>query len=147
MTTEKSDRISLIAPCGMDCATCSGYLAWRHDLPKKRGAISHCSGCRARDKHCAYLKAHCVPLSQRQVTYCFECPDYPCSRLTKFDARYRRTYGISPIDNLEVIQASGPEALIAEEQLRLACPRCGDLRCVHNRKCYTCDDVKHWRDG
>jgi hypothetical protein len=147
MATDTSNRVALIAPCGMDCAVCSAYLASTHDVPKKAHAITHCSGCRARGKHCAYLKAHCVPLSQGQVTYCFECADFPCERLRKFDARYRRTYGVSPIGNLETIETSGVEALIAEQQLNWACPHCGDLRCVHNRKCYRCDTVRHWRDG
>jgi hypothetical protein len=147
MTTEPNDRTALLAPCGMDCAVCSGYLAYTHQLPKHRGAISHCQGCRARSKHCAYLKSHCVPLSQHEVTFCHECADFPCARLQKFDARYRSTYGFSPIESLTTIATSGTDALIAEQQLRCGCPKCGDLRSVHNGRCYGCETVRHWRDG
>lgn len=147
MAANAEVRSRLIAPCGMDCAVCSAYLACVNHVPRERGAITHCQGCRLRPKHCAYLKGHCVALSQGEIEFCYECAEYPCDRLKRIDARYRKTYGMSFIDNLEVIQASGIGALVAQQQLRFACPRCGELRSVHNGKCFACETVRHWRNG
>ncbi len=60
----------LIAPCGMNCAVCSSYLAYSKGIPQKRGAISHCAGCRPRNKQCAYLKGHCDQISKGLLRFC-----------------------------------------------------------------------------
>lgn len=129
----------------MDCAVCSGYLARVHGVPRKRGAISHCLGCRARNKQCAWLKRYCGRLGPGGLTYCYECPDYPCAHLRHLDQRYRTHYGMSMIENLELIRRAGAAAFIRAQQSRFGCPRCGGLRSVHNRKCFACDPVRSWR--
>jgi len=140
-----ADRIRLIAPCGMDCAICSGYLAFSHGVPKRRGAITHCLGCRARNKRCAWLKQHCGRLGEGGYTYCHECPDFPCAHLQHLDERYRASYGMSMVENLELIRRSGTAAFIRAQQARWGCPRCGGLRSVHNGRCFACEVVRHWR--
>jgi hypothetical protein len=44
----------LIAPCGMNCAICSGYLVYEHDVKSKRIRMPYCSGCRLRNKKQLY---------------------------------------------------------------------------------------------
>ena len=44
----------LIAPCGMNCGICSGYLAYKNNI-KGRG-LPNCAGCRARNKQFAFIK-------------------------------------------------------------------------------------------
>ncbi len=139
------DRVELLAPCGMDCAVCSGYLAFAHGIPRKRGAITHCAGCRARNKQCAWLKGNCAKLRNNRIRFCFECVDFPCARLAHLDARYRRDYGMSLIENLELIRDAGVQALIDRQQKRFGCARCGQLRSVHNRKCFACETVRSWK--
>ncbi|MFC1995459.1 DUF3795 domain-containing protein [Chloroflexota bacterium] len=46
----------LIAPCGMNCGICSGYLASKYDIKSKGIKMPYCIGCRPRDKKCAFLK-------------------------------------------------------------------------------------------
>ncbi|MHB8086476.1 MAG: DUF3795 domain-containing protein, partial [Dehalococcoidia bacterium] len=46
----------LIAPCGMNCAVCSRYLALKYNVKSKGIKISYCTGCRPRDRKCALLK-------------------------------------------------------------------------------------------
>jgi hypothetical protein len=145
MGDDQEQRARLIAPCGMYCGVCGAYLAYSHDVPRKRGAIVHCTGCRARGKRCAYLKGHCPPLASGDVDFCFECVDYPCARLQHLDSRYRRDYGMSLIDNLDLVRGAGVQALVERQQTRFGCARCGQLQSVHNQKCYVCDDVGSWR--
>ncbi len=134
----------LIAPCGMDCSTCSGYLAFINGIPKKRGRISHCAGCRPRNKQCAYLKGQCDLLRNGEVEFCFQCPDYPCERLRKLDHRYRTVYGTSPIRNLEEIRSIGVESFIRQQQERYGCTECGGRISVHNKKCFRCQRIVRW---
>ncbi len=135
-----------IAPCGMNCGLCSAYLAFSHGIPKKRGKISHCSGCRARPKNCAYIKGQCRLLSSGKVTFCFECPDFPCTHLEKIDRRYQTTYGISFIGNLKEISDAGIGSFLQRQSELFLCRKCRtDVVSVHNNKCYRCDRVVHWK--
>lgn len=138
-------RHELLAPCGMDCSSCSFYLAYLNDIPKKRGRISHCIGCRPRNKQCAYLKGQCDLLPKNKIEFCFQCDKYPCDRLRRFDQRYRRTYGASPIENLEEIRRNGPVAFMRNQQKRNQCAKCGGMISIHNSKCFACDQIISWK--
>ena len=136
----------LIAPCGMNCGVCSGYLAFTHNVPKKRGKITHCSGCRARPKYCAYLKGHCSRLGKGEVEFCYECSDFPCERLKRIDHRYRTQYATSFIRNLEEIRDRGMTAFLQHQRRQYTCKKCRkDVVSVHNGRCYTCENVTSWK--
>lgn len=95
----------LIAPCGMNCRVCREYLAYSRKIPKLRGDIIHCSGCRERNKQCAYLKGHCTQLREHKIDYYSECKEFPCKRLKKLDERYRKKqWGVSFTQNLMEIK-------------------------------------------
>ncbi len=135
----------LIAPCGMNCSICSGYLAYSRNIPKRRGKITHCTGCRPRNKQCAFLKGRCQKLSNNRITFCFECDDFPCYSLRHIDARYRKNYDMSMIDNLNEIKQSGIDTFLKNQRKKYKCPRCGGVICVHNRKCYDCETIENWK--
>jgi hypothetical protein len=137
-------RVHLIAPCGMDCAVCSAYRAYTHQIPRQRGTISYCAGCRVRRKRCVYLKGRCARLAAADVEYRFECPTYPCDRLQHLDRRYRTRYGISLIGNLELVRTRGAPEFARRQEAVFACTRGGGLRSVHNQKCFTCDKILAW---
>ncbi len=139
------DKAQLVAPCGMNCSTCSAYLAFINNIPKKRGKIFHCIGCRPRNKQCAYLKGQCGKLSKDKIDFCFECDRYACERLKKFDQRYRRSYQISPIANLEVIRTKGLQTFLQRERKLHGCPSCGGMISIHNKKCFSCEKVERWK--
>jgi len=138
-------KSELIAPCGMDCSICSAYLAFSNAIPKKRGAISHCIGCRPRNKQCVFLKGHCSTLRRGKVEFCFQCRRFPCNRLSHLDRRYRRDYGMSLIRNLEEIRSVGVAAFVRRQAARYSCARCGRRISVHNKQCFVCDKVAHWK--
>ena len=131
-----------IAPCGMNCGVCSAYLAYSHSLPKKRGKITYCSGCRQRKKTCAYLKRDCQQLAEGKVSFCHECSEFPCTRLVHLDNRYQTEYGTSLIRNLEEIRSIGIESFLRNQTKSFRCQDCGDEAVsVHNKKCFACDTV------
>jgi hypothetical protein len=131
-------QIELIAPCGLFCGICTSYLAYSRNIPKKKNQISHCPGCRPRNKQCAYLKKNCSNLLESKVLFCYQCEQYPCERLLHLDQRYRLNYKHSPIDNLEEIKSEGTTAFLASIQNRYKCGECGGTISLHNQVCYDC---------
>ncbi len=134
-----SSKTELISPCGMNCALCSSYLSMKNDLKSKGIKMPYCPGCRPRKKNCAFLKKHCSKLSKNEVSFCYECSDFPCRRLTVIDTRYRNRYRMSMIDNLRFIQREGIERFLKNQEELWKCKKCGETVCCHNGICYKCE--------
>ena len=122
----------LIAPCGMNCAVCAGYLARQYDLKSQGIMKGYCVGCRPRGKNCAFMKKRCERLGSGRVKYCYECAEYPCRNLKHLDKRYRTNYRMSMIENLEYIKKHGIETFLKKEEAKWRCPECGAVICCHN---------------
>ena len=127
----------LIAPCGMNCGVCKWYLAFSHGVPKERGKVSHCIGCRPRGKNC-FIKRGCLKLSKNQVQFCYECSEMPCKHLELLERRYRERYATSLIENLKMLKEKGMENFLLSQENRFKCHNCGDVVSVHGGKCYAC---------
>ena len=127
-----------MAPCGMNCAVCSGYLAMNFDLNSKGMGKRYCAGCLPRGKNCAFLKKRCDLLGNGKLRFCYECPDFPCLRLQTLDKRYRTNYRMSVIDNLKFIRENGLKQFLEKERQKWRCPDCGGTICCHNVICYNC---------
>jgi len=133
-----SIKSSLIAPCGMNCRLCHAYIREK----------KVCPGCYGNDnlksKSCAMCRIkNCEIIQAGKVRYCFACEKYPCANLNHLDKRYRTKYGMSMIDNLEVIKHSGMRNFIKQEKERWACSTCGEIICVHKESCIFCGT--RWR--
>ncbi len=108
--------------------------------------MTHCTGCRIRQKDCSFIKKRCGPkLQKNQVHFCYECDDFPCDNVKKLDHRYKTNYNYSFIEALVFIRDNGMDAFLNRELERWKCPNCGDILCVHNGKCYSCQDIKSWK--
>jgi hypothetical protein len=132
----------LIAPCGMNCAICSGYLAYKNKLSQVRGK---CKGCRPRNKQCAFLKKRCadnLKLLKGEIDFCFECHCFPCHWLERLDNSYKQKYGMSMIENLIEIKNKGIQEFIKNQYKKYKCPICGSLISVHNKKCFSCEKIE-----
>ena len=129
----------LIAPCGMNCAVCSGYLALKNDVKSKGIRMPYCKGCRPRDKKCAFLKKRCELLLSNKVEFCFECKDFPCEKLKHIDKRYQTFFRMSLIGNLEFIKENGISKFLEVHEGKWLCPKCNEAICCHNSLCFNCD--------
>ncbi len=144
----------LVAPCGMNCNVCSAYQASIHDLRGKGIRIPYCLGCRPRQKSCAFLKKRCDLIGKDQIRYCYECPTFPCDHLVKLDARYRKRYRMSEIENLKRIRDEGMQSFLRSEEKKWECPRCGGFISCHNGLCFGCNvdvlrnkkNIYRWED-
>ena len=148
-------NVNLIAPCGMNCGICSGYLALKYDVKSKGIGMPYCAGCRPRDKKCAFLKKRCELLLENKVYYCYECNDFPCHLLIHLDNRYKANYRMSMVENLDYIKQHGIQQFLDKEDEKWKCIECGKVICCHNGICFNCgiDKLKNkkvkyrWEDN
>ena len=124
--TKRKIKRDLIAPCGMNCALCLGYLREKNTCP----------GCRKINSSCAKTCRQCRILrcKKRQGKYCFQCEIYPCARLKHLDERYRSKYEMSMINNLEYIKKHSIRKFVQRENKRWA--KGDKVYCVHHHKYY-----------
>ncbi len=128
----------LIASCGMNCGVCVAYLNFSHGTKKGKYKVQ-CKGCRPRDKHCAFFKQRCNLLKNKKVEFCFECKDFPCKQLLKFDEKYKkRGWDVSFSENNKRIKKVGLKKFIKEQENKFQCSKCGGTISVHDNKCYDC---------
>jgi hypothetical protein len=138
MNENFSNSKELVAPCGMNCAICSGYLALKHEVKTKGVRMPYCKGCRPRGKICAFLKKKCELLLNNKVRFCYECKNFPCDRLLHLDKRYRTYFRMSMVENLKTIKEEGIQEFLKMEEEKWECPECGGVICCHNGICFSC---------
>jgi hypothetical protein len=134
--TPEDIRPELIAPCGMNCGLCMGYLRSQNG----------CQGCRSGDegkpKSCLSCSIRtCTTIRDSESGFCFECGRLPCPRLRRLDTRYRAKYRMSMLDNLQNIREQGIDAFVDLERAKWACPECGGMQCVHTPECIYCGHI------
>jgi hypothetical protein len=87
---EKTDAITLVAPCGMDCEDCAAYKvkndpSLRELLVKKLNWNGiPCPGCRPSKGNHQFVDGTCATyacINKRGHDFCFECSEFPCSKL------------------------------------------------------------------
>jgi hypothetical protein len=132
------ERGVLIAPCGMNCGLCIAFLRSRNACPGCRGDDSG----KPKTRVACRIK-NCERRSRAGADYCGGCSSFPCELLIRLDKRYRAKYGMSMIENLKAIQASGIRRFIRDEQTKWVCPGCGEMLCVHKAQCLACQ--RRWR--
>ena len=129
--------VKFIAPCGMDCRLCWGYIREENPCP---GCLSIGSQESRKSKHRTKCKIrNCEEITQGKSKYCRDsCDRFPCTRLKQLDKRYRTKYGMSMIDNLKMINEFGIRHFIRNEKVKWICPECGEMICVHRPTCLSC---------
>ncbi|RLC37499.1 DUF3795 domain-containing protein [Candidatus Falkowbacteria bacterium] len=119
----------LIAPCGMNCGICKGYLREKNKCPGCRllSIDIPVSIRRCRIKYCDFFKSG-------KEKFCYKCESFPCARLKQLDKRYREKYSMSMLKNLEYIQDRGVREFIKKEKKKYE--RGDKVICVHDKRLY-----------
>jgi hypothetical protein len=150
----EKDAWKLVGICGIYCGTCPSYLAQQEndmaELEKRARERNftieevRCDGC-----HSDNLMPTCVECRhgfrqcarEHGVTWCFECPDFPCQRLEDFKHVHIEN-GISHhehlIEELQYIKDHGLEAGLEKMDREGRCPQCGKRLYWHTRVCPDC---------
>lgn len=127
-----------VAPCGIDCSLCLGFQRTKN----------RCPGCNEADQgkpgYCVECKIKkCEQLGKTQTPFCYGCEKFPCSRLKRLDKRYQTRYGMSVLENLNVIETKGADYFIQMQKDTWTCSACGELLCVHRALCLHCGNSNH----
>lgn len=109
----------------MNCAVCMAFLQ------------NWCVGCWSPDRKC-HKNCSIRSCPDMKGKYCFTCPTFPCRRVRQLDARYRKKYGMSMLENLEMIKREGIRKFIRSEKERWVCTKCGGTINVHRYCCSKC---------
>jgi len=129
----KPFTVDLIAPCGLNCRLCRAYDRKRNPCPGCRGDNTF----KPKTRVVCRIKT-CGRIVSGKIQYCFECGDYPCKALENLDRRYRASYFVSVIENLETIRDLGLERYLEKEIERWSCRDCGEILCMHRQSCDSC---------
>lgn len=116
---------NLIAPCGMNCGICLGYLREKNKCP---GCFS---GRKIGGRPIKCGRRLC---KERKGDFCFECDKFPCDSIKRLDQRYRTKYGMSEIENLNFIKEKGIDKFIESENKKWISDK--GILCVHDKKYY-----------
>ena len=118
--------------CGLFCGTCQCYA-------------DSCDGCLSDrlNEYCA--KCHWgfrTCSAQHGVTWCWECPEFPCGRLEHFSTQHIVNgicHHAHVIEDLQKMKDAGGVAQWVEEQTAAhTCPACGELVIWYESACPDC---------
>ena len=151
----KQDISKQVGICGLYCGTCPNYLASRKNDTTQLKKISQdrgipiedirCDGCLSEKVfppclECRHGFRECA--AEKQVTWCFECHDFPCERLRNF-TNVHIVDGISHhanvIKDLQYMKDNGIEPWVEEQEKAGHCPRCGEALYWFVRSCSHCN--------
>jgi len=141
MNETESILFDLIAPCGMNCRYCWGYMREKNTCPGCR-IIQNPESRKSKYRKTCKIK-NCRQIESGKLKYCSpQCDKFPCTRLKQLDKRYKTKYGMSMIENLLVIEEFGINYFIRSENERWKCSQCGEMLCIHKPECLSCGNVK-----
>ena len=121
----------MFAPCGMNCMVC--YKHCYHKKPcagclnSDRGKPEHCRKCRIKD---------CT--AGKNITYCYECSDFPCKQIKSLEKSYNSRYRASLIENSRAAKEYGAEILLEEHREKYKCRDCGGIISLQDAECSEC---------
>jgi hypothetical protein len=150
----KHDVRELVGICGLYCGTCPRYLAYQENDVEQLNEISRetgvpieeirCDGCLSDNVsptclECRHGFRQCA--GEKNVTWCFECDDFPCQRLHDFrDVHVVNgiSHHIHVIEDLQYMKNHGVEQWVAEQERTGSCPKCGKRLYWFAHECPTC---------
>ncbi len=128
-----------IAPCGINCALCMAYNRKKNP----------CFGCNGPDdtkpyhcRECSIVHCEHLPATKDGISvFCITCEKYPCRRIRQLDTRYRNRYGLSNMENMQMIMRDGINRFLDFEKEKWSCRSCGAILCMHRRECEQCGET------
>lgn len=96
-------------------------------MKSDQGKPEHCRKCRIKN---------CV--AERQITYCFECSEYPCKQVKGLEKSYNIRYHASLMKNSQMVKEQGMAAFLVQQKENYTCPECGGIISIHDAECSEC---------
>jgi hypothetical protein len=153
-TDSSGGKRELVGICGIFCGTCPRYLASRDNDVEYLEKASRdsgfpieeirCDGCLSENvfptcRDCRHGFRECA--AENKVTWCFQCAQFPCSRLEGFLPSHV-VNGVSHharlIQELQYMKDRGIERWLEQQDRSGRCPRCGKMLYWYARECPSC---------
>jgi hypothetical protein len=144
----------MVCICGLYCGTCPHYLSPRLEDRAEMEKMSRqnglpveeqgCDGCLSEHlfepcRECKHGFRTCA--REHNVTWCFECPEFPCQRLEDF----RPIHVVNDIshherilEELRSMKGEGIDAWLKRKDEESRCPACGKPAYWYSRTCPSC---------
>lgn len=138
------------AVCGLLCKSCGIYIATMDNNTVLLNRMAEhfkvpeeqvkCNGCRSN-----ILSAHCKKCyfrecsKNKEVEFCSECNDYPCSELKDFQVKM--PHRIELFQSLDRIKEVGWEKWYDETVARHTCTKCNKLNGWYDYTCSSCGNT------
>jgi Protein of unknown function (DUF3795) len=117
-----AERLSLVAPCGIDCGICELYTC-RDDARLFSALMARgipmdkipCDGCRSIEGNCPVIKEECETykcVAEKKVEFCVECSEFPCTKLQPSSKRADVLPHNMKVYNLCTIKRDGVEGFV-----------------------------------
>lgn len=103
---ERND--TLLSLCGLNCSLCPMFV---------RG---DCKGCRAGSWCARFCKIAPCSVRHGGISYCFECPEYPCPRYDGIDKRDSLISHRNQLKDMDKAKRMGIEAYRDEQRAKAA---------------------------
>lgn len=136
--------------CGLYCGACDVFIAnmnskvealaqaWKMDLNQLK-----CHGCKSTVNAIYCMDCDIKKCAQnRDIEYCFQCEEYPCSRLVAFRNDEHPHHSIV-LQNLGFIQSQGSARWLEKQKERWSCPNCGTGFSWYAKTCEICGGALH----
>ena len=110
MPEQESDRslivihkhyIGRVPACGVFCGGCPVYVRTKKPCPGAETNKARCENCKTFHLCC----------QSREITHCYECKTFPCSKFKGFAKRWMK-YGQDFIQNQKLLKEIGEEAFL-----------------------------------
>jgi hypothetical protein len=150
----KEDKRNLVGICGIYCGTCPHYVAPRiqdeaylKETSRETGNSAEeirCDGCLSERVYrdcidCRHGFRRCA--REKNVTWCFQCADFPCRRLRDF-LDIHVVNGVSHhaglIEELQTMKDQGIDAWIEKQEEAGRCGECGKRLYWYELQCSSC---------
>jgi len=142
---------NLVAPCGLYCGACSGYLTtqgYRDNRasgsgggkPKPSGESMLCDGCLGGGRVLAHVTKCAIRTcaeSKTKTRRCSECAEFPCSRITDFNNDGMQHHS-EVLANLRQLRTMGIKDWTKHEEERWTCPKCQTKLSWYDAECPKC---------
>lgn len=74
----------------------------------------------------------------KELSYCFECAEYPCKLIKNLEASYRKRYQASLMENSAFVKEYGLDKFMKQQKMKYLCPQCGGIISIHDHACSEC---------
>ncbi len=119
-----NERMNLVAPCGIDCGVCELFICRDNSLLYSdllsKGIPEDkipCDGCRIVRGMCPVIEGKCdtfVCRTEKSVDFCYDCGEFPCSKLNPSADRADVLPHNLKVFNLCTIKCKGIDKFVEE---------------------------------